>query len=56
MVVRRVLDVSAGTLLGADAAACEEQLALVKDRVTMVHREFAQPVGGPPTPALKEVA
>jgi two-component system chemotaxis sensor kinase CheA len=55
MVVRRVLDVSAGTLLGADAAASEEQLALVKNRVTTVHREFAQ-AGGPQKASLKEVA
>jgi two-component system chemotaxis sensor kinase CheA len=55
MVVRRVLDVSAGTLLGADAAASEEQLALVKNRVTTVHREFAQ-AGGPQKAILKEVA
>jgi two-component system chemotaxis sensor kinase CheA len=55
MVVRRVLDVSAGTLLAADAAASEEQLAIVKNRVTTVHRDFAR-VGGPPTAILKEVA
>jgi two-component system chemotaxis sensor kinase CheA len=55
MVVRRVLDVSAGRLLGADAAASEEQLALVKNRVTTVHREFAQ-AGGPQKASLKEVA
>jgi two-component system chemotaxis sensor kinase CheA len=55
MVVRRVLDVSAGTLLGADAAASEEQLALVKNRVTTVHREFAQ-ADGPQKASLKEVA
>jgi two-component system chemotaxis sensor kinase CheA len=56
MVVRRVLDVSAGTLLGADASAREQPLALVKDRVTTMHPEFAQPVGGSPAPAQKEVA
>jgi two-component system chemotaxis sensor kinase CheA len=56
MVVRRVLDVSAGTLLAADAAACEEQLAMVKNRVTTVHREFAQQVDGPTMAILKEVA
>jgi two-component system chemotaxis sensor kinase CheA len=56
MVVRRVLDVSAGRLLAADAAASDEQLAMVKDRVTMVHRGFAQMAGGPQTAILKEVA
>jgi two-component system chemotaxis sensor kinase CheA len=56
MVVRRVLDVSAGRLLDADAAASEEQLVMVKDRVTTVHREFAQQAGKPRTAILKEVA
>ncbi len=56
MVVRRVLDVSAGRLLAANAAACEQQLAMVKDRVTTVHREFARQAGKPQTAILKEVA
>jgi len=56
MVVRRVLDVSAGRLLAADSAASEEQLAMVKDRVTTVHREFARQAGKPQTAILKEVA
>jgi two-component system chemotaxis sensor kinase CheA len=56
VVVRRVLDVSAGTLLDADSAVCAEQLAMVKNRVTTVHREFAQKVGGQPTTILQEVA
>jgi two-component system chemotaxis sensor kinase CheA len=56
MVVRRVLDVSAGRLLAADAAASEEQLAMVKNRVTAVHRGFAQQAGKPRTAILKEVA
>jgi two-component system chemotaxis sensor kinase CheA len=55
MVVRRVLDVSAGRLLAADAAASGDQLAMVKDRVTTVHRGFAQ-MAGPQTAILKEVA
>jgi two-component system chemotaxis sensor kinase CheA len=38
MVVRRVLDVSDGTLLGGDTIDGMD-LALVKERVTMVHRE-----------------
>ena len=56
MVVRSVLDVSAGRLLAANAAACEQQLAMVKDRVTTVHREFARQAGKPQTAILKEVA
>ena len=56
MVVWRVLDVSAGRLLAANAAACEQQLAMVKDRVTTVHREFAQQAGKPQMAILKEVA
>ncbi len=56
MVVRSVLDVSAGRLLAANAAACEQQLAMVKDRVTAVHREFARQAGKPQTAILKEVA
>jgi two-component system, chemotaxis family, sensor kinase CheA len=39
-----VLDVSDGTLLDADAAEGME-LAMVKDRVTMVHRESGMNVG-----------
>jgi two-component system chemotaxis sensor kinase CheA len=56
MVVRRVLDVSAGTLLAADPELCEGQLAMVKDLVTTVHREFAEQVGGPAFAVLQEVA
>jgi two-component system chemotaxis sensor kinase CheA len=56
MVVRRVLDVSAGRLLAADAAASEEQLAMVKNRVTAIHRGFAQQAGLPQPSILKEVA
>jgi len=56
MVVRRVLDVSAGRLLAAHAAACEQQLAMVKDRVTTVHRGFARQAGKPQPAVLKEVA
>jgi len=39
--VRRVLDIAPGTLLEADAGGCDGQLAMVKDRVTTVHREFS---------------
>ncbi len=56
VVVRRVLDVSAGTLLAANAAACNEQLAMVKNRVTTMHREFALQGVGSPTATMQEVA
>jgi two-component system, chemotaxis family, sensor kinase CheA len=52
MVVRRVLDVSGGTLLEKDAALGEMELALVKEKLTMVHREFSVKAA----PAWKEVA
>ncbi len=52
MVVRRVLDVSGGTLLEKDSASGETELALVKDKLTMVHREFSVKAA----PAWKEVA
>jgi two-component system chemotaxis sensor kinase CheA len=40
MVVRRVLDVSNGTLLDQDEATEGMELALVKEKLTLVHREF----------------
>lgn len=40
MVVRRVLDITAGTLLAEDAAGFSGQLAMVGDRVTTVHPAF----------------
>jgi two-component system chemotaxis sensor kinase CheA len=40
MVVRRVLDVSTGTLLDQDEASEGMELALVKEKLTLVHREF----------------
>ncbi len=40
MVVRQVLDVSDGSMLGASATVDGTGLALVKDRVTTVHREL----------------
>jgi two-component system chemotaxis sensor kinase CheA len=52
MVVRRVLDVSGGMLLEKDAASDEMELALVKDKLTMVHREFSVKA----VPVWKEVA
>jgi len=56
LVVRSVLDVSAGTLLAANATVCDEQLALVKERVTTLHRGFAQQADGPLNAVLREVA
>jgi two-component system chemotaxis sensor kinase CheA len=56
MVVRRVLDVSPGTLLAADAAECKQQLAMVKNRVTTLHREFALESDATPVAVLGEVA
>jgi len=52
MVVRRVLDVSGGTLLDKAASSGEMELALVKEKLTMVHREFSVKAA----PAWKEVA
>ena len=52
MVVRRVLDVSGGRLLDKDAASGEMELALVKEKLTMVHCEFSVKAA----PAWKEVA
>jgi two-component system, chemotaxis family, sensor kinase CheA len=52
MVVRRVLDVSGGRLLEKDAVSGEMELALVKEKLTMVHREFSVKAA----PAWKEVA
>jgi two-component system chemotaxis sensor kinase CheA len=56
LVVRRVLDVSEGTLLAADAAACKGPLAMVKNHVTTVHRKFVQRADGAQMELLKEVA
>jgi two-component system chemotaxis sensor kinase CheA len=53
VVVRRVVGVSPGTLLAATAEVCAEPLAMVKDRVTTLHRDF---VGQSAPPALQEVA
>jgi len=40
MIVRQVLDVSNGTLLERDEATDGFELALVKEKLTLVHREF----------------
>ncbi len=50
LVVRRVLDVASGTELEADARLCEERLALVRDRVTVIRESFDTGYG------LREVA
>ncbi|HMF65276.1 MAG TPA: chemotaxis protein CheA [Edaphobacter sp.] len=52
MIVRRVLDVSGGTLIDKDAEEGEMELALVKEKLTMIHREFSVKAA----PAWKEVA
>jgi two-component system chemotaxis sensor kinase CheA len=54
MVVRQVLDVSTGTLLDRETAGdCKGmELALVKEKLTLVQREF----GGKATAAWQEVA
>jgi two-component system, chemotaxis family, sensor kinase CheA len=54
MIVRQVLDVSAGTLLERDATseAAGMELALVKDKLTLVRREFGARVAS----AWQEVA
>lgn len=45
IVVRKVLDVSDGTLLGKDAANGEMDLALVKERLTSIFRGFGAEAG-----------
>jgi two-component system chemotaxis sensor kinase CheA len=54
IVVRRVLDVSAGQLLAPNEELCGSQLALVNNRITTVPREFARHSGD--SVALQEVA
>jgi two-component system chemotaxis sensor kinase CheA len=44
LVVQRVLEVSAGRMLEADAGGSNAQLAMVQNRVTKVNREFAWPL------------
>jgi two-component system chemotaxis sensor kinase CheA len=53
VVVRRVVDVSSATMLDATAKLCAEPLAMVKDRVTTLHPDFAGQRAGP---AFQEVA
>jgi len=52
MVVRRVLDVSTGKMLDKDEATDGMELALVKEKLTMVHHQF----GAGAVTAWKEVA
>jgi two-component system chemotaxis sensor kinase CheA len=40
MVVRQVLDVSAGTVLDKDEATGDMELAIVKEKLTTIHRDF----------------
>jgi two-component system, chemotaxis family, sensor kinase CheA len=56
MVVRQVLDITAGTLLAEDTAGFGSRLAMVRDRVTMVHRDFAEGLSTQDAAALQEVA
>jgi two-component system chemotaxis sensor kinase CheA len=46
MVVRRVLDVSSGRMLEEDAATEGMELALVKEKLTMVHHQFGAKAAG----------
>ncbi len=41
MVVRRVVDVATGELMDRDVQICDERLAMVNDRLTVVHEAFA---------------
>jgi two-component system, chemotaxis family, sensor kinase CheA len=52
MVVRQVLDVSTGTVLEEHASVQGMELALVKQKVTMVHRDS----DAKPKAAWQEVA
>jgi two-component system, chemotaxis family, sensor kinase CheA len=60
VVVRQVLDITAGTLLAEDAAEFDGRLAMVKDRVTTVHRGSMELAGesadGSASAMLQEVA
>lgn len=56
IVVRRVLEVSAGTLLTANEDLYADQLAMVQHRVVAMHRGFAEPARTPATATLQEVA
>jgi two-component system chemotaxis sensor kinase CheA len=56
MVVRQVLDITAGTLLAEDTAGFGNRLAMVKDRVTIVHRDFTENLATQVAATLQEVA
>jgi two-component system chemotaxis sensor kinase CheA len=56
LVVRRVLDVTAGTPLAADASICDGEVAMVKNRVTAMHRQFAARPVVPAKSLLRGVA
>ena len=52
IVVRKVLDVAAGAVLGKDEGVGEMELAIVKEKLTLVHRDF----GAKAAAGWKEVA
>jgi two-component system chemotaxis sensor kinase CheA len=52
IVVRKVLDVAAGAVLGKDEGVGEMELAIVKEKLTLVHRDF----GAKAATGWKEVA
>lgn len=56
VVVRRVLDVSAGMPLSAETELFDAQLAMAKDRITTMHRAFPREQLSPAMGLLKEVA
>jgi two-component system, chemotaxis family, sensor kinase CheA len=56
VVVRRVLDVTAGTLLVEGDEELAGHLAMVRDRVTTVYRESAEQTAGTVVEILREVA
>jgi two-component system chemotaxis sensor kinase CheA len=45
MVVRRVVEVAGGDLLASDTEICSERLAMVNDRLTVVHEAFVGEAG-----------
>ena len=55
-VVRRVLDVSAGTVMPMDAANSSSEIAMVKERVTTFHRQFTMRAKLETKSFLQEVA
>jgi len=56
IVVRRILDITAGTMLAEDPAGLGNRLAMVRDRITTVHRDFVENLAAQDAAALQEVA